>query len=130
MWKYPCVMLLGLLFSQNGANHLNLHRSTSEDALIVQGCGRFKVEFSEKSVRKGTGVRAYFVSEESRNLRPIRFSWTISDGEITKGQGTRSITIKTNNVEGTDVTVTLEVKFYPMNCVSTSSGQIVIRPSR
>jgi hypothetical protein len=131
MLKYSCLLLLGLIFFPNSISSSNSHHPFLEKLPENQRCPRFRVEFSQKSVRKGSDVRAYFVLEEARNnVKLVTFNWAISDGEIRKGQGTPSIVIRTDHTRGTALTATLEVGFYPSNCKGISSSSIDIKLPR
>jgi hypothetical protein len=124
MSKQLFFLVLGLLLFQNSMTS-TLHRRFSVDSPENQKCPSFKIEFSQKKVRKGD-IRAYFVYKETKNFRPMFFNWSISNGEIRKGQYSPSIIIKTDPSKDLDLTATLEVTFYPSNCVSVRSGTILI----
>ena len=130
MFKTTCLFVLGLVLFQAPSSSRDLQYARVKDPLETQGCARFRVAFSDKSIRRGSNVRAYLVWEEAKNVRPIVFEWTISSGEIIKGQHTPSITIKTESVRETNLTVTVQVRFYPSNCESTASGSLEIRHPR
>lgn len=125
MLKLIFLLISGFLFFQN-AMASTLHQAFLENFPEDQKCATFKIAFSLKSIRKGENVRAYFIAEDLKNLRPVLFSWSISSGEIIKGDRTNSIIINTAQSETTRLTVTLEVKFYPTNCMNIASSEIYI----
>jgi hypothetical protein len=64
-----------------------------------------------------------FTVKSSENLQPnVRFEWTVSDGTILDGQGTRSIKARTPGYgESTNLTATVTVQGLPKGCLSTAS---------
>ena len=60
------------------------------------------------------------------------YNWTISYGEILSGQGTPTIYVNTEKVEGHDVTATVEILDFPRGCpniASENSGTICLPQS-
>jgi len=57
------------------------------------------------------------------------FTWTVSEGSIAKGQGTRSITVVTTMAEsGTNVTATVTIQGGLPGCSNTASETAPISP--
>jgi hypothetical protein len=56
------------------------------------------------------------------------YSWSISAGTITSGQGTSSITIDTTGLGGQTITATVEVGGYASQCPRTASCTTVVAP--
>lgn len=49
------------------------------------------------------------------------YNWTVSEGMISAGQGTRSILVDTTGTEGRSITATVEVGGFPRHCSTASS---------
>lgn len=65
----------------------------------------------------------------AQNLRPA-YNWSITNGTITSGQGTPSITVDTHGMGGRTITATLDVAGVPAACRPTATCSItpVLRP--
>ncbi|HEX3229982.1 MAG TPA: hypothetical protein VHQ95_13495, partial [Pyrinomonadaceae bacterium] len=61
-------------------------------------------------------------------VEPIVYSWTVSAGVITSGQGTASITVNTDGLGGQNVTATVQIKGLDPACPGTSSCTTSVRP--
>jgi hypothetical protein len=59
------------------------------------------------------------------NFAPI-YTWTISAGTIVAGQGTNAITVDTTALAGQQVTATLNMGGYAMDCPATCAVQIPV----
>lgn len=132
MLKQIFLLILGILFFQNSlASTPNC--SFSEGFSENQKCPTFKLEFSprrKKPIRKGENIRLYMVAEDTKNFRPVSYSWAISGGRIIKGNGTGSIILNTSESQVGHLTVTLTVEFYPVNCIYTRTVAIYISPAQ
>jgi hypothetical protein len=64
-----------------------------------------------------------FTMKSSENLQPdVRFEWTVSDGTILEGQGTKSMKVKTPSYNQiTDLTATVRLQGLPQGCLSVAS---------
>jgi hypothetical protein len=58
----------------------------------------------------------------------LRYSWTISAGEISAGQDTSSITVDTAGINGAHITATVEVDGLPAGCPVKASCSIEVTP--
>ena len=65
------------------------------------------------------------VSGASSNLSPT-YKWTVSEGTITSGQGTPSITVDTNGQAGRTLSATVELVGLPPGCQPTPSCAITL----
>jgi hypothetical protein len=65
------------------------------------------------------------VSGGSANVTPI-YTWTISAGRITSGQGTSTITVDTAGLAGQTIRATLDVGGYGMPCPASCTVSIPI----
>jgi len=61
-------------------------------------------------------------------VEPIVYSWTVSAGIITSGEGTASITVNTDGLAGQNVTATVRVRGLDPACPGTSSCTTSVRP--
>lgn len=61
-------------------------------------------------------------------LQPIVYSWTVSAGTITSGQGTASVTVNTDGLGGQNVTATVQVSGLDPACPNQSSCTTPVRP--
>lgn len=52
------------------------------------------------------------------------YNWTVSNGTITSGQGTPSITVDTAGLGGKTITATFEVTGYNLPCKATCTAQV------
>lgn len=57
----------------------------------------------------------------------VTFHWVLSAGEILNGQGTNTIQIRTDNLGGDYITVTVEVKGLPAACTMIQSESFAIK---
>ncbi|MGI8836827.1 MAG: hypothetical protein ACR2H4_09340 [Pyrinomonadaceae bacterium] len=65
------------------------------------------------------------VTGGSGNVTPI-YNWTISSGTIIDGQGTSTIRVDTTGLAGQNVTATLSMGGYPIDCSSTCTVQFPV----
>ena len=63
------------------------------------------------------------ISDEIKNFNPT-YVWTTSTGEIVDGQGTLTVSVRSNLSDSP--TVTLEVKGLPKNCANTASESYAV----
>ena len=56
------------------------------------------------------------------------YRWTVSEGTITSGQGTTSITVDTAGLAGRAVTAKVEVLGYNLDCTATCTSQLPSPP--
>ena len=56
------------------------------------------------------------------------FNWTVSEGTITSGQGTPSITVDSTGLGGRAITATVEVLGYNLTCKATCTTQVPSPP--
>ena len=56
----------------------------------------------------------------SANVTPI-YNWTVSSGTNNEGQGTKTISVDTNELDGQTVTATLSMGGYTLDCSATCS---------
>lgn len=56
------------------------------------------------------------------------YRWTVSEGTISSGQGTTSITVDTAGLAGRAVTAKVEVLGYNLDCTATCTAQMPVPP--
>lgn len=77
------------------------------------------------------GSMTFTAKVDGISLENLKYQWTVSNGEITSGQGTQKINIATTeDMGGQSVTATVEISGLPQNCSSrvSNSGEIVPEP--
>jgi hypothetical protein len=84
-------------------------------------CPTITVDCPTSGVRLGQPAT---VTVNLANLAPGQsptYNWSVSDGTISSGQGTTSITIDTTGQDGKNITATVEVGGLPPECQHTAS---------
>lgn len=97
---------------------LSLLAHTSAPA--PQGCPQLAVE-SVESVRVGTPLVFTATHNAAVAGDALTYTWTVSAGIITEGQGTKSITVDTTGVGAVEVVATVEISGLPSGCRNTAS---------
>lgn len=70
-------------------------------------CGTIELEGVEESVK---GKSFTVAATNPKDIKgKLTYTWSVSSGKITKGQGTKQITVSTTNAEMGELTVTLEI---------------------
>ena len=88
-----------------------------------QACPVIKVTASADENKEGAALSF------TGNVSPggdYTYNWSISDGVITSGQGTSSITVDSKGKAGGSITATVDVGGVNKNCTSTSSATVMV----
>jgi hypothetical protein len=70
-------------------------------------CGEMNLTTGVEEIGKG---KTFTVKSEPKDIKgKLTYKWTVSSGQITKGQGTKQITVSTKDAAIGHITITLEV---------------------
>jgi len=96
--------------------------------VLAQDCPKVMTTSPSEPVKAGTPITfTSSVSGGDQNVTPT-YSWTVSAGTISSGQGTSVITVDTTGVEG-GITATVDVGGFDSSCgTSASSTSDVEKP--
>ena len=90
-------------------------------------CPRVKVS-SPDDVDSGQPITfTVSVTGGDQDVTPT-FNWTVSDGTISSGQGTSTITVDTTGIDGGDSTATVKIGGYSRRCNTAASSTTSIKP--
>lgn len=92
--------------------------------LFAQSCPTVNVSCSSEVTAGNDATFSANVSGGDGNVTPT-YNWTISNGTITSGQGTSTITVDTKDLTGT-ITATVDIGGYARECATSSSCTVSI----
>lgn len=103
------------------------YQSASAQGSRGPGCPVISVSQLDLASRGSTHTYKAYVQNGDPSVTP-KFKWTVSDGKITRGQGTAEVSVE---VAGNDSsTVTVEVTGYEANCQNAASYALLVhRPT-
>lgn len=110
------------------------HSATASVSVTISNCADCKPIFAcstisvscQDKVKEGTD--ASFTANVSEATDVITYNWTVSEGSISSGQGTKTITVQTKNLKGKTITATVEVGGLDPACGRTSTGSTEVTP--
>jgi hypothetical protein len=82
-------------------------------------CADVSVNSSAEMVSSGESVT--ISANVSGADAPVSYNWIVSGGSITRGQGSPSIVVDTNGLDGRNVTATVEIGGLPAECPNSKS---------
>ena len=85
----------------------------------AQNCPAIKVYASSFEIPEGDIL--VFIAEVTPASESVTHNWSISNGTIASGQGTKTIQVITDSLGGSSITATVEIGGLPRDCIITSS---------
>lgn len=124
------LMLLAIAFSVSAQN-TNSSQSSQTPATrpARRGPGRkcpvIKVS-SPDSVTEGMRLEFVVMLEGGDETVEVTYNWTVSNGTISKGQGTSTVAVDTTGIVGGSVTATVAVGGYSRTCQASASATTMV----
>lgn len=87
-------------------------------------CPNVEINCPTRMLEYGEPATIYLSLSGSSRINP-RYSWQVSAGKITSGQGTPTITVDTTKLAGQNVTATVEVDGLPPGCKKVYSCSLI-----
>lgn len=100
--------------------------ASAVSAQVAVPCGIVDID-GPATVEPGTPL---VLKAKAGNTSKPEFKWRVSAGTIIQGQNTDEITVDTDGLADTTLTVTVELIGAPLACIASASTQVVISPFR
>jgi len=84
-------------------------------------CPTFQVDCFPSDNSAGAPTACMVYPSGVRPNQNLTYSWKVSAGTITSGQGTRRIILNTSGIQSQEVTATVEVGGLPLKCTTSAS---------